>query len=211
MTEDRSVPRLTPIVDTTALTPEQRELWESVAGGARATTAVRPEGQLTGPFDVLLRSPELGRAVSDLGALLRFSTTLGDRITEVVILTVAGRWQARYAWLRHAIYAERERIPAAAVDAIAEGRVPEFDDPRDRAAAAVASALVTDGQVPDDVYAEALEVLGERTLVEVVALTGYYCLSSFLLNAFRVPLPPGASVPWDPTVASQTTEKEETK
>ena len=191
--------RLEPLRDPSALDDAQRAMWESVAGGPRAATAVRPEGQLTGPFDVLLRSPEMGTAVSDLGALLRFSTTMGPRLTEVVVLTVAGHWHARFAWMRHAIYAEREGIPRAAVDAIARGDDPVLDDPADHAAWAVAHSLVTAGQVPDEVYASALGVLGERTLVEVVALSGYYCMSSFLLNAFRVPLPEGATSPWSGT------------
>ena len=33
-------------------------------------------------------------------------------------------------------------------------------------------------------------------MVELVSLCGYYTLISFLLNAFAVPLPPGASPAW---------------
>jgi hypothetical protein len=33
-------------------------------------------------------------------------------------------------------------------------------------------------------------------MVELVALCGYYTLVSFLLNAFTVPLPPGALPMW---------------
>ena len=35
-------------------------------------------------------------------------------------------------------------------------------------------------------------------MVELVSLCGYYTLISFLLNAFDVPLPPGAAPMWDP-------------
>jgi 4-carboxymuconolactone decarboxylase len=195
MTEPTSA-RIVPIVQRDSLSEDQLRMWDSVASGARAATAVRPEGQLTGPFDVLLRSPAVGTAVADLGALLRFETTLDKRLTEVVILTVSGHWHARFAWLRHAIYAEREGIAAEVMDAIAEGRAPVIDDPRDAAANRVSRSLLETGHVDDELYASALDVLGERTLVEVVALTGYYCLCSFLLNTFHVPLPPGATVPW---------------
>jgi len=34
-------------------------------------------------------------------------------------------------------------------------------------------------------------------MVEFVALCGYYSLVSLLLNAFAVPLPPGATPQWD--------------
>jgi 4-carboxymuconolactone decarboxylase len=196
MTEPASV-RMVPIVQRDVLNEDQLRMWDSVAGGARAATAVRAEGQLTGPFDVLLRSPAVGTAVADLGALLRYESSLDKRLTEVVILTVAGHWHAQFAWLRHAFYAEREGIPAEVVAAIAKGRPPVIDDPRDAAANRVSRSLLESGHVDDELYASALAVLGERTLVEVVSLTGYYCLCSFLLNTFHVPLPPGATVPWN--------------
>ena len=189
--------RLEPLRDRAFLDEAQEAMWASIAGGVRAPTAVRPEGQLNGPFDVLLRTPEAGTAIGELGALLRFSTTLEPRLTEVVILTIAGHWHARLAWSAHAVYAEREGIPRAAVDAIARGEDPSLEGPAERAVWTVAHELVTTGRLPDDIYATALAVLGERTLVEVVALSGYYCLSSFVLNAFQVPLSGGMVSPWD--------------
>ena len=58
---------------------------------------------------------------------------------------------------------------------------------------------VDGGQCRDDrLLRAALALLGEGALVELVALAGYYSLSSFLLNTFRVPLPEGVRVPWDP-------------
>jgi 4-carboxymuconolactone decarboxylase len=59
------------------------------------------------------------------------------------------------------------------------------------------SALVRDGHVGDKQYEDGLRVLGERALVDLTTLTGYYCICSFLLNAFDVPLPVGARSPWD--------------
>jgi hypothetical protein len=39
-------------------------------------------------------------------------------------------------------------------------------------------------------------------MVDLVALCGYYTLVSFTLNAFAVPLPPGAEPVWDPDPAA---------
>ncbi|HVX06707.1 hypothetical protein [Humibacter sp.] len=191
-------PRLAALRDPAAFDPAQHAMWESVVSGPRAATAVRPEGQLSGPFDVLLRSPQIGTAVSDLGALLRFSTSLGPRLTEVVTLTVASHWHARLAWSGHAKGARAQGIPESAIERVARGEDPAFKSPSDHAAWSVAHALVTTGHVSDDLYAAAISVLGERTLVEVVALTGYYCLTSFLLNTFEVPVSHGVTTPWDP-------------
>jgi len=39
-------------------------------------------------------------------------------------------------------------------------------------------------------------LLGDTGLVELVSLCGYYTLISYLLNAFDVPVPPGAELMW---------------
>ncbi|MFF4600705.1 carboxymuconolactone decarboxylase family protein [Amycolatopsis sp. NPDC001319] len=178
------------------LTDEQRLMWAELSAGGRGAKAVRPEGFLTGPFDVLLRSPDVGRAVARLGDLLRFGSDLSQAHRELVICTVAGRWQARYAWLRHDEYARAAGIPQRAIEAVAAGDEPELDGV-DKLVWRYADGLVREGRVADELYSEALAALGERALVELTALAGYYCLCSFVLNAFDVPLPEGASVPWD--------------
>jgi 4-carboxymuconolactone decarboxylase len=195
--------RLPPLTEA-ELTPAQRRLWDVVAEGPRAATAVREGGQLTGPFDVLLRSPEVGVAVAELGARLRFDSSLDARDTELVILLVAGRHRARYAWLRHAMYGERDGIPREAIQALAEGRDPELPDERGRLIVAIVTALLDAATIDDELYAASIVAFGERALVDIVALAGYYTVSSYLLNVFDVPLPVGARVPWDPPTTPGT-------
>jgi len=177
------------------LDPEQQEFWRALGEGARGAKAVRPEGFLTGPFDVLLRSPRVGGSVAGLGELLRFESDLEQRHRELAIIVVAARWRARYAWLRHNEYARDAGIEPEAVAAIAEGRPARFERAEDQTVYDLVHALAHTGLVPDGTYQAALDLLGERSLVELVALAGY---SSFLLNTFRVPLPEGERVPWDP-------------
>jgi 4-carboxymuconolactone decarboxylase len=179
------------------LDPRQRALWDALTDGGRGSKAVRPEGFLTGPFDVLLRSPEVGAAVAQLGDLLRFHSQLTDRHRELVICTVAGRWQAGYAWLRHEEYALAAGLSAAALGAIARGDRPDFDDDRDDLVWRCVDSLAREGRLDRELYDEARAALGETMLVELTTLSGYYCVCSFLLNTFDVPLPGGATVPWD--------------
>ena len=58
--------------------------------------------------------------------------------------------------------------------------------------APVASQLCADGHLDAETYAEAQALLGDRGLVELVTLCGYYVLVSFTLNAFDISLPPGS-------------------
>ena len=63
----------------------------------------------------------------------------------------------------------------------------------------VARQLAETGRVGQDSYDAARQLLGDTGLVELVSLCGYYTLISFLLNAFEVPLPPGAAPTWNTT------------
>jgi 4-carboxymuconolactone decarboxylase len=187
--------RLVPVTEPD-LTPDQRTFWDQLNAGKRGGKSVRAEGFLTGPFDILLRSPDLAQASARLGEVLRFETALTQRERELVIITVIAHWQARFSWLPHSAYAEQAGITPAVIADIAAGREPVFDSDADRVIHQLVAELVSTGWVSDERYAAALAALGERRLVELVGLAGYYCFTSVLLNAFRVPLPDGASVPW---------------
>ncbi len=45
-------------------------------------------------------------------------------------------------------------------------------------------------------YRTAVEALGERGVVDLVGILGYYVLISMTINAFEVPLPDGAADPF---------------
>jgi 4-carboxymuconolactone decarboxylase len=192
--------RLVPVTEP-GLQPGQRAAWDSLAGGKRGAKSVRAEGFLTGPFDVLLRSPGVAQAGGRLGEVLRFETELTQRERELAIITVAARWQAGPAWVPHAAYAAEAGLAPEVIAGIAAGREPGFDSDRDRVIYQLVRELVAEGQLSDERYAAALALLGERRLVELVALSGYYCFTSVVLNAFRVPPPAGTSVPWNPKEA----------
>ena len=81
------------------------------------------------------------------------------------------------------------------VDAIARGDEPPLLDD-ERVVHAVAQQLVEDGHVDAVTYDAARELLGDRGVVELVTLCGYYTLVSFALNAFDVALPPGEAPTW---------------
>ena len=47
--------------------------------------------------------------------------------------------------------------------------------------------------VSDATYASALKRLGERTVVELTALVGYYTMVAMTLNSHEIPLPEGVA------------------
>jgi len=86
------------------------------------------------------------------------------------------------------------------IDAIKRGAEPPFGPAAadERTVWVVARQLVTTGKISLAAYTAAQRLLGDAGLVELVALCGYYSLISYLLNAFDVPLPPGAEPAFAP-------------
>jgi 4-carboxymuconolactone decarboxylase len=177
------------------LDPAGQDVWDKIVG-TRSEQLVGADGTLAGPFNAFVHVPHVGRRLASLGATLRFGTSIERRLSEVAIITVGARWQAEFEWWAHARMAREHGVPDAVVDAIGRGEDPPFAADDERIIYAVARELAVIGQVSQASYAAARELLGEAGMVELVSLCGYYTLISFLLNAFGVPLPPGAQPMW---------------
>jgi 4-carboxymuconolactone decarboxylase len=172
-----------------------QDLWDKIVGtrGSELETAA---GGLAGPFNAFLHAPDVGRRLSSLGAALRFGTSIERRLTEVAIITVGSRWKAEFEWWAHARMARQHGVPEEVVEAIGNGDDPPFAADDERIVHAVATELARTGELSQGSYDAARELLGDTGMVELVSLCGYYTMISFLLNAFTVPLPPGAQPRW---------------
>jgi 4-carboxymuconolactone decarboxylase len=172
-----------------------QDVWDKVVG-TRSEQLVAADGTLVGPFNAFVHAPAVGRRLASLGATLRFGTSIERRLSEVAIITVGARWKAEFEWWAHARMAREHGVPDAVVDAIGRGEKPPFESDDERAVYAVARELADTGQVSQPSFDAGRDLLGEEGMVELVSLCGYYTLISYLLNAFAVPLPPGAQPRW---------------
>src|SRR5580693_6815159 len=177
------------------LSPDAQTVWDAIVG-TRGSQLLTAEGGLAGPFNAFVHAPDVGRGLTELGATLRFGTSIDRRRSEVAIITVGARWQAEFEWWAHARMAREHGVPEAVVAAIGRGEDPPFAADDERTVYAVAHELADGGQVSQATYDTARDLLGEAGMVELVSLCGYYTLISFLLNAFAVPIPPGAEPMW---------------
>ena len=75
------------------LTVQQRTMVDDLLSGSR--------GSLNGPFNVLLRSPEMGNLAQKLGEYVRFHTSVPRRLNEMAILMTAKAWSCQYEWHAH--------------------------------------------------------------------------------------------------------------
>src|SRR6476619_5394479 len=101
------------------MTRAQRRVHDLIIAGRR--------GRFGGPFQLLIRAPEICEHAAPLGEYLRWGTSLPDRLSELAIITTARFWRAQYAWCAHAPLAEPAGVPAAAIEAIRTGGTPVFE------------------------------------------------------------------------------------
>ena len=172
------------------MTPEQRVMLDHTVNSARAVTNTTANG----PFNVLLRSPEIGDLVQQLGNSIRFASGLTPAQRELATLAAGRAWTSRYEWYAHARYAADAGIPAEVIDALAAGRAPDLATlSKDEALAwRVAEEMMFTRRVTDATYRDALAGLGEQRLAAAATLAAYYELVSMTLNVDRYPLPSNA-------------------
>ena len=190
-----------PVLKPEALDSDQRQLYDTIAGDKRRQATRRfkmtdEDGRLTGPFNTLLYAPGVGDAVQRLGGALRFESSLPGHLRELTILMVAARWRANYEWYAHAPIAAREELDESVIAAVKDGEIPE-DAPDDvRSVCQFVSELVHTRRVSEATYVKARQMIGERGLVELISVVGYYSLIAGLLNTFEIGVPEGEELPF---------------
>ncbi len=162
-----------PPVDLDALSAEQREVADRIAG---------TRGRVPGPVITLLHLPVLADRVQALGAHLRYEGILDRGLAETVILVVARRWGSTYVHRAHEPHARRAGIDDEIIGSVDAGdgfaAMPEPQGTACRYAAELAET----GHVGDELREAALAALGRDGVIELTVLVGYYSLISLTLN-----------------------------
>jgi 4-carboxymuconolactone decarboxylase len=170
------------------LTPEQRTMATDLLSGTR--------GALNGPFNALLRSPEMGNLAQKLGEYLRFRTSVPQRLNEMAILLTAKWWSSQYEWSAHKTLALQAGLNPAVIDDIQAGRLPGGMQADEAAIYAFSTELRERRRVSDATFQAAVSLLSEKGVMDLVALMAYYDLVSMVLNVDRYPLPDGGPLPF---------------
>ena len=184
-----------PYLKHEALDDTGHALWDSLAS-TRGAAIVNEDGGLIGPFNAWVTAPQVGTRLADLGAVLRFGTSIDRRLLELAIITIGARWKAEFEWWAHSRMAREHGVASEAIDAIARGDDPLLANADEQTVHAIARQLGERGSIDTDTFDAGIRLLGPQGMVELVSLCGYYTLVSFTLNAFDVPLPTGATRTW---------------
>ena len=150
-------------------------------------------GTLSGPWSVMLRSPEMINRARSLSDYLRFNSSLPPRLSEFVILITAREWTQQYEWNAHHSLAMKGGLNPEIAKAVAEGRRPEKMADDEAALYDFCIELHRNRSVSDATYARAVAKFGEQGVVDAIGLSGWYTLVAMVLNTARTPLPADAA------------------
>lgn len=194
-----------PLLDPSQFSAAQREAYEHLARtmvpfadsvGFQTQTS---DGRLIGPFNPALYSPGVSAGFGDFMEAEARSTSLNNRVRQVVILAVGAVWNSPYELYAHSAEARRVGLPNEVIEALVAGGIPEQLSNDEKLAARFARQLTAAHRVDAALYAAAERAYGQRGLVDLTLLVGYFHTTCALLNAFDIPAPPAS----DPTTGPQ--------
>lgn len=175
------MPERLPQVTYDSLPPEVRPLADDILKVSSAA--------LGGPYNALLRSPEMARRCFELLDYLRFKTSVDKRLNEFAILIQARISNAQYEWWAHEPIARRAGLPDALMRDLQECRRPAAMQDDERLVFDYCVQLSLNHRVPDALWQEAVTTMGEQAVIDLTVLSGTYVMVSMLLNATQVGIP----------------------
>lgn len=165
------------LADREDVPEDGRESYDSIA---------ESRGHVSGPFGVLLNSPELAGRIGHLGAYVRFESGLPDAVRELAILTTAREFDCAYEWAAHEPIARDASTREAAIEAVADRAPPDDLSDEESLVVRYGRHLFGEHAIPDPLFEDAKERFGVEGIVELTATMGYYSMIACVLNAFEV-------------------------
>ena len=162
---------------------------------AATALAAGPRGGVKGPFIALLRSPELMQRLQKVGEYLRFSSSLEPRISEFVMLVVSRQWRQQFEWAVHLPLALDAGVKRETLESLAAGRRPVAMAPDEEIVYDFCAELVANRSVSDATYRMAADRFGERGVIDILGVLGYFTTMAMVLNVAQTPAARTATIP----------------
>jgi 4-carboxymuconolactone decarboxylase len=176
------MPRLPDMRSRHEVPETARPAFDEIAGNRK--------GSVSGPFGVMLHSPDLAVRGSALSNYLRWHSDLTPRQREIAILTTARHFDAAVMWVGHVRLAREAGVGDEVIDAIAaresiDGLAGEHA-PEDAAVIRYVRELWGTNRVSALTFEALHGRLGDRGIVDLTGLVGYYAFVAATLNAFEI-------------------------
>lgn len=167
------MPRVRLIEERDQATSSQVEVFDHIAASRG--------GQMIRPYAAMLHRPEIARAAAELGAVIRFHSTVSDHVRELVIVTTAAERGCAFEWESHRPLAVAAGVSEATLDAVADG--VDIADDGDARVVGFARGLCRGVDLDDDEFQAVVDHFGEEGAVELAAIVGYYSMIAVFMMA----------------------------
>jgi 4-carboxymuconolactone decarboxylase len=167
-----------------SLSPRQQELHDEFLKS-------RPRATLTGPFSVLIHTPDIAEPADKLVNYYRQKAKIGRRLVELVILLVVRSASVQYAWSVHEPHALAEGFGQDVIDAIRDRKRPELKRDDEKLVYDFVMELLANKTVSAAMFDRAKAAFGLEGVIELVTLVGNYVMIGLVLNTFDIPPQPG--------------------
>jgi 4-carboxymuconolactone decarboxylase len=142
----------------------------------------------------LLRSPELLLTVNAMREYVEYKPSLAPRVRELVIMITGRQSSTDFMWNSHYAVAIKTGISPEFLKAIAEGRRPSGMSEEEEVVYDFCDELHRNQSVSDATYAKAIAKFGERGVVDIVGVYGWYSMWAMMNKVWlKAPVEPQGS------------------
>ena len=166
-----------PEVDREELVGRSQQIFDEI---------VASRGFVRGPFAALMHSPEVAGRAANLGAYLRFETSLDPKTLQIVTLAVAREWDCQYEWTAHEPQAREALVPEDVITAIKERRAPEGLSEDEALLVRYVHELLRDHRVAPETFDRIQSKFSSLELTDLTTTIGYYSMLACALIAYEV-------------------------
>lgn len=164
------------------LAPEAHAAFDAIADS---------RGSINTPYSIALHAPEVALRMLSIGNHLRFEANLPGWLRELAIIVAARQFDAAFVWAAHVPMALQEGVRQEAVDVVGSFGDTSSLKPEEAAVINYGRELIGEHTVSQPTWDALHDQLGDRALVELTALMGYYLMIACTLISNDVKAPEG--------------------
>ena len=171
------------------LSPEQQQM------AAHLKTPPRNSALDGGPFNLYARSPALGLLLLQVSDYVRYKSSLPPRLSEFAILIGARHWSVPYEWRAHYPLAIKGGLDRQILVDLGAGKRPQNMKEDETALYDFVTEMYRDRNVSDASFKAAVDKFGEKGIMDLIGIVGYYDITSMALIAQKAKAKPVEEAP----------------
>jgi 4-carboxymuconolactone decarboxylase len=171
------------------LTPEQQQM------AVHLKTPPRNSALNGGPFNAYARSPGLGLRLLEVSDYVRFNSSLEPRLSEFAIMIGARHWSVPYEWRAHYPLAVKGGLAPQILADVGAGKRPQSMKDDETALYDFVTEMYRDKNISDATFNAVLAKFGERGVMDLIGIIGYYDIASMALITQKAKAQPVAEAP----------------